>query len=194
MARLSLIAILAAALFLPASADARSKTSHHAHRLSTARRHAVPRRRTLGKLAAGSPVTIATAVAKRYWNATPCGGHITVLADMPLPAGLESSTDGWVTFNSSLGANDLQAPASTYTECTISLAHWQWPTRSAMENDWNMFCLTVIHEMGHLLGHPHSLTPGSVMAPVFINEANVPQICRSTRLPGEAVASHSRHR
>ena len=173
MARLSLIAILAAALLMPAAADARGEAAHHAH---------------------GNPARLATAVAKRYWNATPCSGQITVLADMPLPAGLEPSTDAWVTFDSSLGANDLQAPTATYTGCTIGLAHWQWPTTRSMQSDWNMFCLTVIHEMGHLLGHPHSLIPGSVMAPVFINEANVPQICRATRPPGEAVASRSRHR
>jgi hypothetical protein len=194
VARLSLIVILAVALLMPAAADAGGESTQRAHGLHTARHHAAPRRRTLGKLAHHSnPVTIATAVAKRYWNAVPCGGQITVLADLPLPAGLEPSTDGWVTFDSSLGANDLQAPAGTYTRCTISLAHWQWPTRSAMENDWNMFCLTVVHEMGHLLGHPHSPIPGSVMAPVFINEANVPQICRAARLPGGAVASRSQH-
>ena len=44
-----------------------------------------------------------------------------------------------------------------------------------------MFCLTVVHEMGHLLGHAHSLTPGSVMAAVFTDESNVPAICRAAR-------------
>ncbi|HTC59895.1 MAG TPA: matrixin family metalloprotease [Solirubrobacteraceae bacterium] len=125
---------------------------------------------------------LATTVAKRYWSAVPCAGQITVLTNMPLASGLDPTTDGWVTFNSSLGPNDLEAPANTYTQCTISLAHWQWPTPTTIQNDWNMFCLTVVHEMGHLLGHPHSLSPGSVMAPVFINESNVPPICRETSL------------
>jgi hypothetical protein len=120
-------------------------------------------------------------VAERYWGAVPCNGQIAVHANTPLVPGLDPTTDGWVTFNSSLGANNLQAPASTYTQCTISLAHWQWPTKTEMQSDWNMFCLTVIHEMGHLLGHPHSLSPGSVMAPVFTDESDVPAICHATR-------------
>jgi hypothetical protein len=128
-------------------------------------------------------VALASTVAKRYWGVVPCGGQITVLANMPLLSGLDPTTDAWVTFSSSLGENNLEAPASTYTQCTISLAHWQWPTKSVMDSDWNMFCLTVIHEMGHLLGHPHSLTAGSVMAPVFVNESSVPEICRTIRPP-----------
>lgn len=183
MARLLLAVILATALLLPASAGAHGRRPRHPHASSTTHRHASARRVAPAKLAGPDPVVLAAAVAERFWGAVPCGGQITVLAYSPLAPGLSPSTDGWVTFNSSLGPNDLQAPAGTYTQCTISLAAWRWPTRTAEEEDWNMFCLTVTHEMGHLLGHPHSLLPGSVMAPVFTDESNVPSICRATRPP-----------
>jgi hypothetical protein len=189
MARTFATVILAAALLIPTSLEARSRRPHHASASSTTHRRTSARQVRRGKLASRDPVVLATAVAKRYWGAVPCRGQIAVLADRPLAPGLDPTTDGWATFNSSLGQNNLEAPPSTYTHCTISLAHWQWPTRTAMENDWNMFCLTVIHEMGHLLGHPHSLTPGSVMAPVFNDESSVPAICRATPPPGAAVAS-----
>ena len=104
-----------------------------------------------------------------------------MLTNRPLAPGLDATTDAWVTFESSQGPNDLEAPATTYKQCVISFAHWQWPNAGSMAEDWNMFCLTMIHEWGHLLGHPHSLAPRSVMAPVFTNESSVPAICRSVR-------------
>jgi hypothetical protein len=183
MARLLLTVIFATALLLPASAGAHGRRTRHPHASSTTHRHASARRVAPNKLAGPDPVVLAAAVAERYWGAVPCGGQIEVLAYNPLAPGLSPTTDGWVTFNSSLGPNDLEAPAGTYTQCAISLAAWRWPTRTVVEEDWNMFCLTVTHEMGHLLGYPHSLVPGSVMAPVFIDESNVPSICRATRPP-----------
>lgn len=183
MARFLVLALLTTALFLPTSAGARGLRTLHRHASRTSHRQTPARRAARGKLASPDPVALATAVAERYWGAVPCGGQVAVLADSPLLPGLSPTTDGWVTFDSSLGPNDLEAPAGTYTQCTISLAHWRWPTRTAIRSDWNMFCLTVTHEMGHLLGHPHSPAPGSVMAPVFIDEASVPEICRATRPP-----------
>ncbi|HSP19741.1 MAG TPA: matrixin family metalloprotease [Myxococcaceae bacterium] len=131
-----------------------------------------------------NPVTTATAIAERYWGQVPCGGHVRINVNSPMATGLAPSTDAWVTFNSSLGADNLGAPASTYSNCTISLAHWQWASWTDMESDWGMFCLTMTHEMGHLLGRPHSLTSGSVMAPVFSGDANVPAICHASWLAG----------
>ncbi len=181
MARVLAAGVLATALLLAASAGAHARRPLHPHASSTAHQGASARRVALGKSGSRDPVTLAAAVAERYWRAVPCGGQVTVLADRALVPGLDPTTDGWATFNSSLGPNDLQAPASTYTQCTISLAHWHWPTWAAINSDWNMFCLTVIHEMGHLLGYPHSSAPGSVMAPVFTDESNVPEICRAVR-------------
>jgi Matrixin len=141
-------------------------------------------RSALASVNSRNPVTTATAIAEGFWGAVPCGGQVKLVAKSPLPRGLDPSTDGWVTFGSSLGPDNMSAPAATYTDCTISLARWQWGSWTDMESDWGMFCLTVIHEMGHLLGHKHSLAPGSVMAPVFTSNANVPNVCNRTWLAG----------
>jgi Matrixin len=123
-------------------------------------------------------ISTALSTAEAYWRAVPCDGNIVVTAGMALPTGMAADTDAWVTFGSSLGDDNLAAPASSYTACRIGIARWQWPTAATIRGDWGMFCLTITHEVGHLLGLPHSLVPGSVMAPVFVGESSVPELCR----------------
>jgi hypothetical protein len=193
VARLLLSSGLAALLLLPATASAERADTHRSGYMASAERRSVHGAASAGRATSG-PARLATTLAERYWSAVPCGGQIAVHADQPLAAGMDATTDGWVTFESAQGPNDLNAPASTYTSCVISLARWQWPTLDEQAGDWNMFCLTVVHEMGHLLGHPHSLAPGSVMAAVFNDESSVPSICRGVRARVEASAGLVAHR
>ena len=139
---------------------------------ATAKKHVKP---------AQSPIALATSIAGRYWGAVPCQGHISVIIKQPVPPQLELDSDAWVTFNSSLGANNLAAPASSYTNCSIGLGNRRWPTISSMYQDWDMLCMTMTHEFGHLLGYPHNTTPGNVMNPVFTNYSSEPQLCQTDR-------------
>jgi len=128
-----------------------------------------------------TPVDVAATVARRYWGGVPCNGQVKVRGRRPVPAGLGPASDAWSTFDSSLGTNNLAAPANSYSNCAISFARWRWPTKASMREDWDLFCTTMIHEQGHLLGHPHDSTPGSIMAPAFTDYSSVPPICRATR-------------
>ena len=143
------------------------------------------------RVKAPNPLTAASSVGVRYWGAVPCNGKIKVLAQRPLPAGVDPETDAWVTFGTPLGANNLAAPASTYTNCTISFARWRWRTSASMREDWDMVCTTMTHELGHLLGHAHDEIPGSVMAPVFTDFSSVPQLCKANR-PRAVRSAHRR--
>jgi hypothetical protein len=136
---------------------------------------------------AASPIALAYSIAGRYWGAAACRGKVTVLVNRRAPTVLAvpgQDTDAWVTFGSSLGANNLAAPASSYTNCAISLGSYRWPTAASMVQDWDMLCMTMTHEFGHLLGHPHNTTPGNVMNPVFTNYSSEPQLCRTDRPAG----------
>jgi hypothetical protein len=136
---------------------------------------------------ATSPVALAYSIAGRYWGAVPCHGKVKILVEQPAPTILAvpgQDTDAWVTFGSSLGANNLAAPAGSYTNCAIGLGTYRWPTTASMVQDWDMLCMTMTHEFGHLLGHPHTTIPGNVMNPLFTNYTDEPLLCRTDRPAG----------
>jgi len=176
-------AALVAALAVPATAGAAQRAAENP-------RPAV--RIAVSPAKAPTPLAAAAAVGRRYWGAVPCQGQIKVLAQRPVAAGLAPDSDAWVTFDSPLGANNLAAPASSYTNCAIAFARWRWPTSASMREDWDMLCTTMTHELGHLLGRPHDVTPGSVMAPVFTDFSSVPPMCRAAR-PVRSARSASHH-
>ena len=180
--RFLVAAALLAALAVPTTAGA-AQPAAKSHR---------PAARAVQHAKAPSPVSLATAVALRYWGVAPCKGQIEVLAKRPLPAGVDAVSDAWVTFDSPRGANNLAAPASSYTNCTIGVARWRWRTSVSMRKDWDMFCTTMIHELGHLLGKAHDSTPGNVMVPVFTDHSSVPPICRATRPDRSTRSTRSR--
>lgn len=132
-----------------------------------------------------APTAVATSIANRFWGSVPCGGKVKLLTQQSVPSTLvQHDADAWVTFNSSLGANNLNASAASYTNCVVHLGRYRWPTAASMTQDWDMLCMTITHELGHLLGHPHNTTRGNVMNPVFVNYSSEPQLCRTDRPSG----------
>jgi len=169
-------AVLLAVLVVPETAGAAQRA---AERHKPAERSAVPRAKSL------APLNAAAVVGHGYWGAVPCQGQVKVFTGRAVTAGLVPGSDAWVTFDSPLGANNLAAPASSYTNCTIAFASRRWPTSASMREDWDMMCATMIHEIGHLLGHVHDSAPGNVMTPAFTDASSVPSVCRTTR-PGRS--------
>ena len=156
--RILAAAALAAALAFPATADAASRSA---------------------EAKATASLNVAAVVGERYWGASPCAGDVKLVIRRAVPAGMSSDSDAWVTFDSSLGANNLAAPASSYVNCVVAIA--RWTTAASMRADWGMFCTTMTHELGHLLGNEHDLGLGSVMAPVFADRSSVTRDCRASR-------------
>lgn len=169
---------------IPRRADVRAPARRHAAVVPILRPFAAAALVAALALPAGAgatpPVVLARAAtaAEVYWGAVPCQGQLRIVRGRAVPAGLGPDTTAWVTFSSALGANRLAADPSTYTNCTIDFARTRWPTAASMAADWDLLCMTVTHEIGHLLGHRHDVAPTSIMQPVFFDYAAEPEVCR----------------
>lgn len=91
-------------------------------------------------------------IASAYWGTDACGGAIEIT---------------WASLTGDINArSDWENPVAAYddpaenADCTITFntaQRWTWP----------MFCTVMVHEYGHLTGHPHSGDPTDVMYPFY---------------------------
>jgi len=108
----------------------------------------------LARFAVDSPPMIAAElIATKYWNASPCGGAVSV-SWSSLDPSINASSNWW---------NPVAAygNAAANTKCTITLNQDQ-------DFDWPMFCSVMVHEIGHLVGQQHTTDRTSVMYPIYV--------------------------
>lgn len=101
-------------------------------------------------------VSAALRIADGHWGAAPCKGLATLTWSTQAPN--VNAISSW----SNMG--DPYAAWGGNFDCTIAMnpaARWDWPK----------FCTVIVHEVGHLEGHPHSADPDDVMAPYYSQPA-----------------------
>lgn len=99
--------------------------------------------------AAGTELTQkAQDIARTIWAADPCAGQVSISWMT-----LSDSVNATSTWSNPIGQYDV--PAQN-TACAIAF-------NSATSWDWVRFCSILVHEYGHLTGHPHEDDPASVM-------------------------------
>ena len=92
-------------------------------------------------------------VAKSYWQATPCAGQVAITWTPLAPT--TNATSSWA---NPIGAYDAPEQNSA---CAIDF-------NSALDWDWTRYCSILVHEYGHLVGHPHGSDTGDVMYPYYL--------------------------
>lgn len=141
MARLTLPAILATALLLPASAGAHSGPSHNP---------------------TTDPVALSLKLADQYWHGTPaCGAPTIATSTHQLP----NST--YETVTSPEPANSVVEMWTEVQKCTITINASLWGSWHQDDESFQWFCDAMTHEVGHLFGHPDSgqTNPSSITYP-----------------------------
>ena len=105
------------------------------------------------RFAVGSVAMVeARRLAEQHWGTSPCGGNVDIAwtqleADTNATAAWRNPTDAW----NNAGAN---------FDCRIEF-------NVAADYDWPKLCTVMTHEMGHLVGQPHSERAGELMSPLY---------------------------
>jgi hypothetical protein len=146
----TLIACVVLSLCSPASAHAADSPTRARRREFAAvkRHHSRP------------PLSVALERAFLLWGVQPCGGSYRVELTT-LPAEVRGHS-GWREPATSLAP--YTTPSGAWSDCVIQLPASGW-TAEAVASEWPDACSVVLHEWGHLTGHPHSDAPGEPAEP-----------------------------
>jgi hypothetical protein len=107
-----------------------------------------------------TPLSVALERAYQLWGVEPCGGRYRVELTT-LPPDVRGHA-AWREPAASLGA--FTTPSGIWTDCVIQLPATAW-TPEGVASEWPDACSVVLHEWGHLTGHPHSDEPGEPAEP-----------------------------
>jgi hypothetical protein len=121
----------------------------------------------------GPAMRDAQRIARAFWHASPCDGRVTIAWVSEDPFVNASST--WRN-----PVSDYGAPRRN-RDCRVVL-------NAGVRFDWPKLCSIVVHEYGHLTGHPHSHDPDSVMSPIYRRPVTA---CAAVSAPSSSSASAS---
>jgi hypothetical protein len=158
MKRAAALAVLTALLTWGGEAQARG---HHHHRARVSVRVSVP---------TATGMTLAQDAAVAYWGGQPCGGQVAI-AYAPSSQAPTNDTGG-------VAVAQLWAWAST---CLVTFNSDAFSLHTQVA-DFPEFCALVVHEYGHLFGHPDQASdpPASITYPFIgpLNEGVAPCVSR----------------